>query len=142
MKAIHLQLFWFERHQTLLDFDELPELTPAQVDLLKAWAKNKRKILKFEVHQQPWIKIGYDGNATQIICKPTGEVFEENLFGQQVNQGAWKVENGLLIITIQDGEYRMDYRIVGSKDNSVHVGSEYLNNRPSGYVKFVQTKPI
>ncbi len=77
MKLLHLQLFWYEKHHTLLEMEDLPILTPAQEQELREWAKTRRKILSYEVHQQPWVKVNVDGFSSILELKPNGTLVEK-----------------------------------------------------------------
>lgn len=140
MKLLHLQLFWYEKHHTLLEMEALPGLTPAQAQELKEWVKHRRKILSFEAHQRPWIKVNVDGFASELHLNPNGSLIERDLFSEKVLQGLWKVENGFLFIKVISGEFIVEYQIVGSREHSIHSGIEYINGRVSTYSKFIQTR--
>ncbi|WP_050925292.1 hypothetical protein, partial [Vibrio harveyi] len=100
MKLLHLQLFWYEKHHTLLEMEDLPILTPAQEQELREWAKTRRKILSYEVHQQPWVKVNVDGFSSILELKPNGTLVEKDLFSERGLQGLWKVSDGFLFIKV------------------------------------------
>ncbi|MGD8171810.1 hypothetical protein ACQEXU_09140 [Vibrio sp. TRT 21S02] len=138
MKLLHLQLFWFEKHHTLLEMEDLPTLTPTQEKELKEWVSKRRKILSYEVHPQPWVKVNIDGFSSQIQLKPNGTLTEVDLFGEKKLKGLWKINEGFLFIKVISGEFIVEYQIVGNADNNVHCGMEYINGRLSTYSKFMK----
>ncbi len=140
MKLLHLQLFWYEKHHTLLEMEDLPSLTPAQEQELKEWVKQRRKILSYEVHQQTWVKVNVDGFASQIRLNPNGTLSEKDLFSDKSLQGLWKVMEGFLFIKVISGEFIVEYQIVGSNLENIHCGIEYINGKVSTYSKFIVTK--
>ena len=138
MKLLHLQLFWYEKHHTLLEMEDLPILTPAQEQGLRKWAKTRRKILSYEVHQQPWVKVNVDGFSSLLELKPNGTLVEKDLFSERGLQGLWKVSDGFLFIKVISGEFIVEYQIVGNTENNVHSGIEYINGKISTYSKFAK----
>ncbi|ARV75282.1 MULTISPECIES: hypothetical protein [Vibrio] len=138
MKLLHLQLFWYEKHHTLLEMEDLPILTPAQEQELREWAKTRRKILSYEVHQQPWVKVNVDGFSSILELKPNGTLVEKDLFSERGLQGLWKVSDGFLFIKVISGEFIVEYQIVGNTENNVHSGIEYINGKISTYSKFAK----
>ena len=138
MKLLHLQLFWYEKHHTLLEMENLPTLTPAQEQELREWAKTRRKILSYEVHQQPWVKVNVDGFSSILELKPNGTLVEKDLFSERGLQGIWKVNDGLLFVKVISGEFIVEYQIVGSTEKNLHSGIEYINGKVSTYSKFVK----
>lgn len=140
MKLLHLQLFWYEKHHTLLEMEDLPVLTPTQEQELKEWVKCRRKILSYEAHQQPWVKVNVDGFSSTLHLKPNGTLVEQDLFSEKKLQGLWKVNDGFLFIKVISGEFIIEYQIVGNTQQNIHCGIEYINGRLSTYSKFIQTK--
>ncbi|WP_047688781.1 hypothetical protein [Vibrio sp. ZOR0018] len=140
MKLLHLQLFWYEKHHTLLEMEVLPTLTPTQEQALAEWVKCRRKILSFEAHQHTWVKVNVDGFSSALHLKPNGTLVERDLFGEKTLQGLWKVIDGFLFIKVISGEFIVEYQIVGNNEQSIHCGIEYINGRVSTYSKFIQTK--
>lgn len=140
MKLLHLQLFWYEKHHTLLEMEDLPTLTASQEQELIEWVKKHRKILSYEVHQQTWVKVNIDGFASQIRLNPNGTLLEKDLFSDKSLQGLWKVVDGFLFIKVISGEFVVEYQIVGSSTDNIHSGIEYINGQVSTYSKFVVTK--
>ncbi len=140
MKLLHLQLFWYEKHHTLLEMEALPTLTPTQEQALIEWVKCRRKILSFEAHQHTWVKVNVDGFSSALHLKPNGTLFERDLFGEKTLQGLWKIIDGFLFIKVISGEFIVEYQIVGHKEHSIHCGIEYINGRVSTYSKFIQTR--
>jgi len=138
MKLLHLQLFWYEKHSTLLEMEDLPVLTPAQEKELRDWAKKRRKILSYEVHHQPWLKVNIDGFSSMLLFKPNGQLAEKDLFSEKSLQGLWKVVDGFLFVKVISGEFIVEYHIVGNVENNVHCGIEYINGRMSTYSKFAK----
>ncbi|NVJ55629.1 MAG: hypothetical protein HWE19_04650 [Vibrionaceae bacterium] len=138
MKLLHLQLFWYEKHHTLLEMENLPPLTPAQEQELREWAKTRRKILSYEVHQQPWVKVNVDGFSSILELKPNGTLVEKDLFSERGLQGLWKVNDGFLFVKVISGEFIVEYQIVGSTETNIHSGIEYINGKVSTYSKFVK----
>lgn len=141
MKLLHLQLFWYEKHHILLEMEDLPQLTPHQQKELQEWIATRRKILSFEVHQQPWVKVNVDGFSSTLILKPNGQLYEKDLFSDQKLLGLWKVMDGFLFIKIISGELIMEYQIIGNAIDNAHCGIEYINGKVSTYSKFMQLKP-
>ncbi len=74
MKLLHLQLFWHQTQNTLLEMEDLPVLTEQQQRDFKLWMKKRRKILSFEVHQQSWVKVNQDGFSSLIELRPNGSL--------------------------------------------------------------------
>lgn len=140
MKLLHLQLFWYEKHHTLLEMEALPTLPPTQEQALAEWVKCRRKILSFEAHQHTWVKVNVDGFSSALHLKPNGTLVERDLFGEKTLQGLWKVIDGFLFIKVISGEFIVEYQIVGNNEQSIHCGIEYINGRVSTYSKFIQTK--
>ncbi|OXX21415.1 hypothetical protein [Vibrio sp. V08_P9A1T1] len=140
MKLLHLQLFWYEKHHTLLEMEALPTLTPTQEQALAEWVKCRRKILSFEAHQHTWVKVNVDGFSSALHLKPNGTLVERDLFGEKTLQGLWKVIDGFLFIKVISGEFIVEYQIVGNNEHNIHCGIEYINGRVSTYSKFIQTK--
>ncbi|MGC9421892.1 hypothetical protein [Vibrio sp.] len=140
MKLLHLQLFWYEKHHTLLEMEALPTLTPTQEQALIEWVKCRRKILSFEAHQHTWVKVNMDGFSSALHLKSNGTLVEQDLFGEKTLQGLWKVIDGLLFIKVISGEFIVEYQIVGHNEHSIHCGIEYINGRVSTYSKFIQTR--
>jgi hypothetical protein len=138
MKLLHLQLFWYEKHHTLLEMEDLPILTPAQEKELREWAKTRRKILSYEVHQHAWLKVNVDGFSSTLHLKPNGTLVEKDLFSEKALQGLWKVIDGFLFIKVISGEFIVEYQIVGNKEQNIHCGIEYINGKVSTYSKFAQ----
>ncbi|WP_087020634.1 hypothetical protein [Thaumasiovibrio subtropicus] len=138
MKLLHLQLFWYETYHTLLEMEDLPILTPSQEAALKKWSKTRRKILSYEMHQQPWLKVNVDGFSSQLELKPNGTLIERDLFTDNTLQGVWKVMDGFLFIKVINGEFIVEYQIVGRKENNLHCGIEYINGKVSTYSKFAK----
>ncbi len=138
MKLLHLQLFWYETHHILLEMENLPVLTPAQQKTFAEWAKTRRKILSYEVHQQPWVKVKADGFSSILELKPNGSLIEKDLFSENHLQGLWKVSDGFLFIKVISGEFIVEYQIVGSTKHNLHSGIEYINGKVSAYSKFVK----
>ncbi|MCE0494508.1 hypothetical protein [Vibrio salinus] len=141
MKLLHLQLFWYEKHHTLLEMEDLPQLTPNQQAELKQWIATRRKILSFEVHQQSWVKVNIDGHSSLLVLNPTGQLSEQDLFSDKKLSGIWKVVDGFLFIKIISGEFIVEYQIVGNERDNIHCGIEYINGKVSTYSKFMQLKP-
>lgn len=139
MKLLHLQLFWYENHHTLLEMEALPTLTSSQEQALAEWVKCRRKILSFEAHQHTWVKVNVDGFSSALHLKPNGTLVERDLFGEKTLQGLWKVIDGFLFIKVISGEFIVEYQIVGNNEHSIHCGIEYINGRVSTYSKFIQT---
>jgi len=142
MTLLHQQLFWVESQHTLLELDDLPELSPRQESDYSAWCKKRRKILNYEVSAQHWVRVNIEGEATELHLYPNGKAEEKNLFGTQYAEGAWKIVDGCLFIAFQIGERIVEYRIIGLKESNIHSGAEYVNGKPSSYIKIVQTKPV
>lgn len=94
MKLLHLQLFWYEKHHTLLELEALPQLSPAQQQELEEWIKTRRKILSYEVHQHAWIKVNADGFSSLLTFKPNGTLIEKDMFSDKALHGLWKVMDG------------------------------------------------
>jgi hypothetical protein len=140
MKLLHLQLFWYEQHHTLLEMEDLPTLTPAQAQALRAWSQQRRKILSYEVHQHPWVKVNIDGFSSMLHLQPNGTLSETDLFSEKKLQGLWKVTNGFLFIKVISGEFIIEYQIVGNAVHNIHCGIEYINGKVSTYSKFIQAK--
>ncbi|MDW6003223.1 hypothetical protein [Vibrio mangrovi] len=140
MKLLHLQLFWYEKHHTLLEMEDLPELSPTQGQALQNWLKKRRKILSYEVHHQPWVKVNIDGFSSTLFLQPNGTLTEQDLFSDKALQGLWKVVDGFLFIKVISGEFIIEYQIVGCADNNIHCGIEYINGQVSSYSKFIQTR--
>ncbi|MFV0576449.1 MAG: hypothetical protein ACK5NC_13690 [Vibrio sp.] len=138
MKLLHLQLFWYEKYHALLEMEDLPILSPTQEQELKEWIKTRRKILTFEVHQQPWVKVNIDGFSSILELKPNGKLTEKDLFSNRELQGLWKVTDGFLFIKIISGEFIVEYQIVGQLKNNLHCGIEYINGKVSTYSKFAK----
>ncbi|WP_064609467.1 hypothetical protein [Photobacterium sp. J15] len=141
MKLLHLQLFWYEKHQTLLEMEDLPVLTSAQEQELKEWSKKRRKLLSYEVHQQPWVKVNSDGFSSTLLLKPNGTLTEKDLFSEKALNGLWKVIDGFLFIKVISGEFIVEYQIVGNTENNIHSGFEYINGKVSSYSKFMKLHP-
>lgn len=139
MKLLHLQLFWYEKHHTLLEMEALPTLTPSQEQALAEWVKCRRKILSFEAHQHTWVKVNVDGFSSALHLKPNGTLVERDLFGEKTLQGLWKIIDGFLFIKVISGEFIVEYQIVGNNEHSIHCGIEYINGQVSTYSKFIQT---
>ncbi|SHO59022.1 hypothetical protein [Vibrio quintilis] len=140
MKLLHLQLFWYEYHHTLLEMEDLPVLSPAQMKIFQEWMKTRRKILKYEVHQQAWVKTNIDGASSVLNFSPDGTLTEKDLFGAQILHGLWKVVDGFLFVKVVSGEFIVEYQIVGQTENNIHGGIEYINGQVTTYSKFIQTK--
>ncbi|MEC6798041.1 hypothetical protein CTM76_16815 [Photobacterium phosphoreum] len=140
MKRIHLQLFFYETTQTLLELEDLPHLTTNQTIECQQWYKTKRKILNFEVHSQSWVKVTLDGFSSQLELQPNGKLIEKDLFTEQSVKGLWHVSDGFLFIKIISGEVIVEYQIIGSNLNNIHSGFEYINGILSSYSKFIQIK--
>lgn len=138
MKLLHLQLFWYEKYNMLLEMEDLPTLSPQQEKELKEWGKTRRKILSYEAHQHSWIKVSTEGCSSILELLPSGKVSEKDLFGQQRVRGFWKLANGLLFIKIVSGEFIIEYHIIGHKQTNIHSGIEYINGRVSSFSKFVK----
>ncbi|MEI8631331.1 hypothetical protein P4S72_02820 [Vibrio sp. PP-XX7] len=139
MKLLHLQLFWYEQHHTLLEMEALPDLSLTQEQQLKEWLKQRRKILTYEVHQHPWVKVNIDGFSSMLSLNPNGTLTEQDLFGKRSLHGLWKVSDGFLFIKVISGEFIVEYQIVGHAENNIHAGIEYINGQISTYSKFIQT---
>ncbi|MCY9870114.1 hypothetical protein [Vibrio barjaei] len=140
MKLLHLQLFWHQTQNTLLEMEDLPVLTEQQQQDFKLWMKKRRKILSFEVHQQSWVKVNQDGFSSLIELRPNGSLVERDMFGGRSLSGLWKVIDGLLFIKVISGEFIVEYQIAGSSEQNIHDGVEYINGKVSTYSKFVQVK--
>jgi len=138
MKLLHQQLFWCEKYHTLLKMEELPHLTSRQVQELKEWGKNHRKILSYEVHQQLWLKLNKDGFPSVLDLKPNGSLVEKDVFSENIRQGAWKVSDGFLFVKVISNEFIIEYQIVGNSVNNIHCGMEYINGTLSTYCKFAK----
>jgi hypothetical protein len=141
MKLLHLQLYWYEKHHTLLEMEDLPQLSAAQLSDLKSWLAQRRKILSYEVHPQAWVKVNVDGFSSTLVLKPNGQLVERDLFSDKEINGLWKVVDGFLFIKVISGEFIVEYQIVGSSNNNIHCGIEYINGRISTYSKFMQLRP-
>jgi hypothetical protein len=138
MKLLHLQLFWYEKHHTLLEMEDLPTLSPQQERELQEWGKSRRKILNYEVHQHLWIKVNSEGFSSILELLPNGKLSEKDLFGQRHLRGFWKLNNGLLFIKVVSGEFIIEYHIIGHKKTNIHSGIEYINGKVSSFSKFVK----
>ncbi|EGQ9188533.1 hypothetical protein O1C43_002862 [Vibrio cholerae] len=138
MKLLHLQLFWYEKHLTLLELEALPQLSPAQQQELEEWIKTRRKILSYEVHQHAWIKVNADGFSSLLTFKPNGTLIEKDMFSDKALHGLWKVMDGFLFVKVISGEFIVEYQIVGHQPHPVHCGIEYINGRVSSYSKFAK----
>lgn len=138
MKRLHLQLFWYERYQALLEMEDLPILTDSQLSELNVWMKKRRKILNYEVYQQPWIKVNEDGFSSIMELHPGGKLVEKDLFSDRVNNGIWKVVDGFLFIKVINNEFIVEYQIVGNNTNNLHAGIEYINGHICTYSKFAK----
>ncbi|MFC1234008.1 hypothetical protein [Vibrio sp. F74] len=141
MTLLHIQLFWVENQYKLLSLDNLPHLSERQKEELESWCKKRRKILNFEVHLQPWVKITSDGESTEVILRPNGKAYEQDMFGSQQRKGSWKIVEGFLFVVFQDGADFIEYRVIGNADSNTHSAAEYVNGKPNAYMKFIQTKP-
>lgn len=141
MTLLHLQLFWGESQNTFLGLNSLPTLSDRQESELKQWSRSRRKILRHEAHSQPWIKVGSNGESTQITLKPSGRATETNLFGSQASKGNWSIQDGFLFIVLENDEKITEYRVIGNADNNIHSGAEYVDGKPYSLVKLVQVKP-
>jgi hypothetical protein len=141
MTLLHLQLFWGESQQTFLGLDGLPDLSRRQQNELQQWCNKRRKILKFEAHSQPWVKINSKGESTELQLKANGAAFEKNLFGDTMAEGRWHIDEGVLFVLLMNDERTVEYRVIGSSDNNIHTGAEYVDGRPSNLIKLVQVKP-
>ena len=141
MKLLHLQLFWYEKHHTLLEMEDLPLLTPRQESELRDWLAKRRKLLSYEVHAQPWVRINIDGFSSTLTLKPNGQVEEQDLFSKSHIHGIWKMMDGFLFIKVVSGEFIVEYHVVGNAETNIHCGIEYINGRVSTYSKFMQLRP-
>ncbi|MDG3086221.1 hypothetical protein P7F88_08930 [Vibrio hannami] len=141
MTLLHLQLFWGESQQTFLGLDSLPTLSPRQKSELKSWCDGRRKILKHEVHTQPWAKISSTGESTELMLKPNGKAYERDMFSSTRSEGKWHIDDGFLFILLKNDEQITEYRVIGNAISNIHSGSEYVNGRPHGLVKLMQVKP-
>lgn len=142
MKLLHLQLYWYEKHHTLLELEDLPLLTPQQESGLRLWLNQRRKLLSYEVHQQQWVKVNIDGFSSILILKPNGDLTEQDLFSDKTLHGVWKVVDGFLFIKVVSGEFIVEYQIVANRESNIHCGIEYINGKVSTYSKFMQLRPI
>ncbi|WP_059122630.1 hypothetical protein [Vibrio sp. MEBiC08052] len=140
MKLIHLQLFWYEKYHTLLDMEDLPTLSPTQAQELKHWLRQRRKILAYEVHHQPWVKVNVEGASSSLCLLPNGTLTEQDLFSDKALHGLWKVVNGFLFMKVVSGEFIIEYQVVGCAEQNIHCGIEYINGQLSSYSKFIQTQ--
>lgn len=140
MTLLHLQLFWVENQYKLLSLDNLPHLSERQKGELESWCKKRRKILNFEVHLQPWVKITGDGDSTEVTLRPNGNAFEQDLFGSLQRKGSWKIVEGFLFVVFQADNDFIEYRVIGNADSNIHSAAEYINGKPNTYMKFIQTK--
>ncbi len=140
MKLLHLQLFWYEKYHALLDMEDLPTLSPSQAQELKHWLKKRRKILAYEVHHQPWVKVNVDGSSSSLLLLPNGALTEQDLFSDKTLRGLWKVVDGFLFIKVISGEFIIEYQVVGCAEQNIHCGIEYINGQLSSYSKFIQTQ--
>ncbi|WED24130.1 hypothetical protein L3Q72_23150 [Vibrio sp. JC009] len=141
MTLLHLQLFWGESQQTFLGLDGLPDLYPRQQKEFKDWCKGRRKILKHEVHNQPWVKVSENGEPAEVTLKPNGTAVETNMFGSENATGKWNIQDGYLFILLENDEKMSEYRIIGSANSNIHSAAEYVNGRPHGLMKLIQVKP-
>ncbi|GAL20692.1 hypothetical protein ACPV5O_19855 [Vibrio maritimus] len=140
MKLLHLQLFWQQTQNTLLELEDLPTLTEQQQVEFNQWIKQCRKLLSFEVHQQPWVKVNQDGFTSLLELSPNGTLIERDMFGGKSLSGLWKVMDGLLFIKVISGEFIVEYQVVGHSKQNIHDGVEYINGRASTVSKFIQVK--
>lgn len=142
MKLLHLQLFWYEKHHTLLEMEDLPLLTQRQESELKEWLHKRRKLLSYEIHAQPWVKVNIDGFSSALQLSPSGKVVEQDLFSANHISGVWKMMDGFLFIKVISREFIVEYHVVGNAETNIHCGIEYINGRVSTYSKFMQLRPL
>jgi hypothetical protein len=122
--------------------EDLPVLSATQESDLKVWVGRRRKILAYEVHAQPWVKVNVDGFSSMLTLNPNGQLIERDLFSDKELHGLWKVVDGFLFIKVISGEFIVEYQIVGCVERNVHCGIESINGRVSTYSKFMQLRPI
>jgi hypothetical protein len=141
MTLLHLQLFWGENYQAFLGLDGLPNLSSRQKNDLKDWCDGRRKILKYEVHSQPWIKTSSNGESSELTLKPNGTAYERSLFGAGDLEGHWTIDDGFLFIQVKNDRKLAEYRVIGNAHSNIHSTAEYLDGRPHGLAKLIQVKP-
>ncbi|MBD1577876.1 hypothetical protein HC723_15885 [Vibrio sp. S11_S32] len=140
MKPLNLQLFWYEKDQSLIDTKELTKLSAAQESEFNEWEKQRRKILSYELHQQTWVKVPNDGASSELQFNSNGGVTEIELFGDKSLSGAWKVVDGVLFISMINNDATIEYQVVANRAKNIHSGIQFINGAICSYSKFIITK--
>lgn len=140
MKPLNLQLFWYEKDQSLIDTKELTKLSSAQESEFNEWEKQRRKILSYELHQQTWVKVSNDGVSSELLFSSNGTVIETELFGDKSLSGAWKVVDGVLFISMVNNHATIEYQVVANRVKNIHSGIQFINEIICSYSKFILTK--
>ncbi|PSU46910.1 hypothetical protein C9J12_17020 [Photobacterium frigidiphilum] len=138
-----LQLFYRETGRVrLLDIDALPELDTEQQQLMLQWLETKRNFTIADVTAQHWIKTCSAGYITEVILHSDGRLEEYTLFTRMKTVGSWKLDDGVIELTITKGDNDYKCSIIANRNVNIHSAIEYKNNELHSYLKLAQTLPL
>ena len=135
-----LQLFNREAEPQALVNKEA--LTPTQMQSreYRHWLEGKRELTLDDVVGNHWIKTCTGGYITEVAFHCDGTLDEYRLFDRFQTQGTWRLEHGLLEVSIIKGDNTYQFTIVGNQDHNVHSAVEHKNGELHSYLKFGQVK--
>jgi hypothetical protein len=123
-------------------FNELshPAAVSNTSNIYQTWHSSKRRLTESDVIDGHWVKSCPAGYITELTFNPNGEVNEYRLFDRFHTQGTWRLDNGLLCVSIAKGDNRYTFNVVGNASINIHSAIERKNNKLHAYLKLVQVK--
>lgn len=138
--AILQQLFLRETEGRPIIERDSQSLTDIQIEQYDKWLSEKRDFSVEEICESNWIKSCTAGYITELIFKPTGSLTEFTLFDRLKTVGHWKLDDGLLYVSIFKGENQYDFVVVANSHVNIHSAIEYKNDELHSYLKLAQTR--
>ncbi|MDD9155656.1 hypothetical protein PVK64_05590 [Aliivibrio sp. S4TY2] len=139
-KAVLQQLFLREVNRTpITERHELSHCDIPEIEFA-TWGRDKRDFSFDEIFESHWIKTCTAGYITELIFKADGSVTEFTLFDRLKTVGHWKLDDGLLHVSIFKDENQYDFIIVANVKVNIHSAIEYKNGELHSYLKLAQTR--
>ncbi|MCK6264580.1 hypothetical protein KP803_14970 [Vibrio sp. ZSDE26] len=112
----------------------------AQRDEYLKWKESKADISHEEVIESAWIKTCTEGYITEVLFAQDGTLNEFKLFDRLHTTGQWELLDGMLSVSINKGDNRYQFLVVGSSLNSIYSAVEYKNDEIHSYLKLMPTR--
>lgn len=137
-----LQLYCKEVKQNeLLDIAALiPEW--AMEPEFHTWRQQKRELTNDDVSDRVWVKSCPAGYITEVHFHPNGRLKEYRLFDRFETSGRWRLNNGLLEVSIEKGDNQYRLVVIANRGENIHSAIEYKNDELHSYLKLVQVEAV